>query len=216
MELTIKKYNTLVGVFTFILVPIILYFIGDFIFKTKLKETLSIITIISYALIFSQFFISRINEDIKYGNKLNKVVSFHKYVGYTIIAILFLHPLYVVIPRYFEAGTDPVDAFFIMITNYQNLGVLLGIISWILMLFLGLTSFFRFKLGIEYKNWKILHGVISLLFIITSTWHFIKLSRHNSYEMNVFFVLLVFISTIKLLDSYFVKIPKNVGVKSGN
>lgn len=215
MELIIKKYNILVGIFVFICIPILLYIFGDSFNRTTLKEILSIVTILSFTLIFSQFFISRINEDIKYGNKINKILNFHKYLGYTIVTILFLHPLYIVLPRFFEAGVGPTDAFWIMITNYDNLGVLLGIISWILMLVLGVTSYLRFKLGFEYKNWKLLHGIISVLFIVTSSWHVITLGRHSDYAMSLFFILLVVISIIKLLINYLPNTPKKVGAKSG-
>jgi len=214
MELVIKKYNILVGLFVFICIPILLYIFGDAISRTLLKEVISIITILSFTLIFSQFFISRINEDIKYGNKISKVLNFHKYVGYFIIAVLFFHPIYIVIPRYFEAGVDPIDAFWIMITNYQTFGVLLGIVSWILMLTLGITSYLRFKLGLEYKHWKLLHGVISVLFIITATCHVTSLGRHSDYAMSIFFSLLVGISILKLLNNYF--ITKKLGAKIGN
>jgi len=214
MELIIKKYNILVGFFVFICIPILLYIFGDAISGTLLKEVISIVTILSFTLIFSQFFISRINEDIKYGNKMNKVLNFHKYLGYFIIAVLFFHPIYIVIPRYFEAGVDPIDAFWIMITNYQTFGVLLGIVSWILMLTLGVTSYLRFKLGLEYKYWKVFHSSISVLFIITATLHVISLGRHSDYAMSIFFSLLVGISILKLLNDYF--ITRKLGAKIGN
>jgi len=216
MELIIKKYNILVGLFVFLCIPVLLYTFGDAFYRTTLKETLSIVTILSFTLIFSQFFISRINEDIEYGNKINKVLNFHKYLGYIIIAVLFFHPIYIVLPRYFEAGVNPVDAFWIMITNFQSFGVLLGIVSWILMLTLGITSYFRFKLGIEYKHWKLFHGSMSILFIITATWHVISLGRHSDYAMSIFFILLVGISMIKLLNNYLLSRTRKLGVKIEN
>jgi len=216
MELVIKKYNILVGLFVFICIPILLYALGDSFYRTTLKETLSIVTILSFTLIFSQFFISKINKDIKYGNKMNKVLNFHKYLGYFIIAVLFFHPLYIVIPRYFEAGVDPIYAFWIMITNYQSFGVLLGIVSWLLMLALGITSYLRLKLGLEYKNWKVFHGVISILFLLTATWHVISLGRHSDYAMSIFFILLLGISMIKLLNNYLLSGTRKLGVKIEN
>ena len=216
MELIVRKYNILVGLFVFICIPILLYAFEDSFSRTILKETLSIVTILSFTLIFSQFFISRINKDIKYGNKMNKVLNFHKFLGYFIVVVLFFHPLYIVIPRYFEAGVDPIDAFWIMITNFQSFGVLLGIVSWILMLTLGITSYLRFKLGIEYRHWKLLHGVMSILFILTATGHVISLGRHSDYAMSIFFILLVGISMIKLLNTYSTSTTRKLGVKIEN
>lgn len=198
MEQVIKKYNILTGIFIFVCIPILLYILDLSVYRTALKEFLSLITIIAFSLIFSQFFISRINDDIQYGNKINKVLNFHKYLGYIVISILFFHPFFIVLPRFFEAGIEPLDAFVIMITSFDNFGIVLGIISWFLMLTIGITSFLRYKLGLKYKSWKTFHGIISALFIVLSTWHMIELGRHSLYAMSIFFILLVFISIMKL------------------
>jgi len=202
MESIIKKYTILIGFFVFVCTPLILYSFEETLSKTLLKMSLSVLTLLAFVLLFSQFFISQINHNIKYGNKINKVLKFHKYLGYFIILILFFHPLYIVIPRYFEGGISPIDGFLTMLDNFTNQGMLLGIIAWILMCILGITSYLRFKLKIEYKNWKLLHDVLAVLFITLGTWHVMTVGRHE-YMMNIFFILLVGVSITKLLNNYF-------------
>lgn len=205
MEKIIKKYNILTGTVVFICIPILFYFLGNEVYRSTLKEFFSLLTILSFSLVFSQFFISRINDDIRYGNKVSKILNFHKYLGYTVIAILFLHPLFIVIPRYFEGGINPIDAFWTMITSFDNLGVLFGMISWFLMLLIGITSFLRIKMGWKYKNWKLFHGITSLVFVLLATLHVIKLGRHSEYALSIFFIFLVGISIAKFLMSLGVK-----------
>lgn len=201
MEQKIKKYNIITGFVVFVCLPLLLYSFQDYPIRTLLKEALSIVTIIAFSLMFSQFFISRINSDIKYANKMNKILNFHTYLGYVLIVVLFFHPFLIVLPRYFEAGVDPMDAFWLQITSFDNLGVVLGMISWVVMLFIGITSFLRFKMGLEYKHWKTIHSSLSLIFIFLATLHVIILGRHSEYSMNIFFILLVGISITKLLQS---------------
>ncbi len=62
---------------------------------------------------------------------MSKVIKYHKIIGYTFVIILFFHPLYLVVPRFFESGVSPVDAFITIITTL-NQGVVLGIIAWCL------------------------------------------------------------------------------------
>lgn len=201
MEQKIKNYNIITGFVIFACLPLLLYSLQTYPARTLLKESLSIVTIIAFSLMFSQFFISRINTDIKYANKMNKILNFHKYLGYVLIGVLFFHPFFIVLPRYFEAGVDPLNAFWLLITSFDNLGVVAGILSWCFMLIIGITSFLRFKMGLEYKHWKTIHSSLSLIFIFLATLHVIILGRHSEYPISIFFILLVGISIVKLLQS---------------
>jgi DMSO/TMAO reductase YedYZ heme-binding membrane subunit len=85
------------------------------------------------------------------------------------------------LPRFFEVGPSPLESFIKMITTFDSLGVILGIVLWILIFVLGATSLFRDKLNMSYKNWKLLHSLLSVAFIILATWH-----TTNSYILNTF------------------------------
>ena len=105
-------------------------------------------------------------------------------------------------------GPNPIDSFIKMLTTFDNLGVLLGIIAWVLMLILGLTSMFRNRLNISYKTWKIFHGILSLGFIIVASWHAINLGRHMDESMIILTVSAVFIASFLLIKSYVFKASK--------
>ncbi|MFA8440670.1 hypothetical protein [Yoonia sp.] len=61
----------------------------------------------------------------------------HIYIAYTAVGIILLHPALIVLPRYLEGGIRPWDAFVTMITDLGNLGVVLGLIAWVLLLILS-------------------------------------------------------------------------------
>ena len=73
------------------------------------------------------------------------------------------------------------------------------------MLVLGLTSIFKDKLNMSYKSWKILHGVLSIAFIIIASWHAIDIGRHMSLSMSLLIIVIVTIASVLLLKSYFIK-----------
>ncbi|MGB3225856.1 MAG: ferric reductase-like transmembrane domain-containing protein [Desulforhopalus sp.] len=174
----------------------------DFMEKSLLKEGLSIVTILAFFQLIGQFFWARTNRPAVQQLTMSRVLKYHKYIGYTFVVIMFFHPLYVVIPRFFEAGVSPVDAFITMITT-MNTGIVLGIIAWCLMLALGITSFIRNKLPMNYKSWRVLHGILAILFLSTAVWHAIDLGRHASLSMSILFCVLTAGGILHLLKTYF-------------
>jgi predicted ferric reductase len=157
---------------------------GNFPERSLLKESLSVITILAFCQMMGQFFWTRVNRSAVAELKMNKVVKYHKIIGYTVVTTLFFHPFYLVVPRFFEAGVSPVDAFVTIITTL-NQGVVLGIIAWCLMLVLGITSFLRDKLPMKYKTWRVFHGILAILFILFAAWHVIDLGRHSIAAMSI-------------------------------
>lgn len=138
---------------------------------------------------------------------MGSVLKYHKFIGYTFVAVLLFHPLYIVIPRFFEAGVSPIDAFSSMLST-MNLGVVLGIIAWCLMSILGVTSFMRTKMPMKYNSWRMLHGVLAILFVSFAVWHAIDLGRHASLSMSILFCVLTAGGVLHLLKTCFFKNQK--------
>lgn len=209
MSLNIKLLYIFLAAIFFIFLPILFFVLGDFTQRTYLKNIISIITILAFFIVLGQFYLARINEGIKEIFNFAKVIKLHKIIGYTVLPILLIHPFLIVVPRFFEVGPDPFESFIKMISGFDSLGVILGIIGWILMLALGLTSIFREKLNITYKSWKILHGVLSLALIFFASWHAIDMGRHMSLAMISLIIVIASIAFILLLKSYFFDIKKS-------
>ncbi len=205
MENTIKKYNIIAAIMAIVIFPILFWALGDAPKRTWLKEAISILTILAYFMMLGQFFLARSNHFMLKAHKMNRVLKLHKFIGYLFVLILLIHPLLIVFPRYFEAGVDPVEAFITILSTYDSIGVLFGIIAWCLMLILGITSLFRNKIGLSYKNWKIFHGLLSIAFIIFASWHAIDLGRHTNIWMSVYMIIIGGIGIILLLSTYFSK-----------
>jgi predicted ferric reductase len=135
------------------------------------------------------FFYSRSNAVAVKDLKMRRTLKIHKAIGYTCVSIMLLHPLFLVVPRCFEAGVSPDRAFITIITTFEP-GVVLGLLAWGLLLTLGLTAFMRSRLPMTYRTWRRWHGILAVVFITTAAWHAIDLGRHSSLAMSSLIILL--------------------------
>ena len=213
MGLIVKKSNYLVKLIplaiVFIIVPIVLYILSDTPKRAVLFETLSVVTILAFSVLLSQFFLARTNRKLMKDIRMVNVLKVHKFIGYLFISILLLHPFFIVVPKLFDNGVTATDALIRILTSFNRLGVVLGIVAYCSMVFIIITSFFRFKMHLEYKTWRYFHGYLTMLFIITATWHVISLGRHSSNPFSIYYVLAVASGIFFLLKTYAFKTSKN-------
>ena len=202
----ILKFSALI--ITFIAVPIFMYFSGNFTRRTTLMETISIVTILAFSLLLSQFFTSRLNYKLMKQIRMVNVVAIHRIIGYFFISVMLFHPFFIVIPKFFDNGVTPIDAFIKMITTFSNTGIILGLIAYAIMLILMITAFFRFKIHMHYRTWRSLHGYLTLLFVITATWHVIDTGRHSNSPFMLFYLLVVVVGIYYVLRKYLFKTAK--------
>ncbi|MRT93524.1 ferric reductase-like transmembrane domain-containing protein [Ancylomarina sp. 16SWW S1-10-2] len=211
MENRIRLYNGIAAAAIFLGLPILFFVLGDFPERSILKNGLSLLTIIAFCMMLAQFYLARSNKNILKAHKMGKIVKYHKFIGYTFIAILFFHPFLIMLPRYFEAGVDPIDAFTTIITTFDSTGVILGIIAWCLMLVIGISSLIRNNMGMTYKTWRVFHGILSIAFLVIASWHVIDLGRHINSSMTIYIIILAGIGILLLLKTYFIKSSKPSG-----
>ncbi len=210
MQANKKTYNRLAGILFFLALPLLFWALGETPRRSFLKEIISILTILAYFLMLGQFFLSRGNKKVLKPHKMGKVVKWHKVIGYIFVSVLLLHPFLIVLPRFFEAGIAPKEAFSTIITTWDSQGIILGMVAWSLMLILGITSAFRKRLGMKYTTWRVFHGLLSIAFITLATWHAMDLGRHTDLPMSLYMGAIAGIGVLLLLRTYFSKPSKNI------
>ena len=211
MKLSARAYAVSTAVAVFIGLPLLFYTLGDVPRRSLLKESLSILTLLAFTLMLSQFFLARSNEALFTLFKPLRVQRVHKVIAYGAISVILLHPFLVVLPRYFEAGVKPVDAFVTMLTTFDNPGILLGLVAWTLLLVLGITALFRMRLikrfKIRYRNWRYFHGLLAVTFTVLGTWHAIELGRHTDTAVSTFFIAIALFGGALLARLYWRTVP---------
>jgi len=201
MDSRIKIYNRILAILIFTGLPVMFWALSEVPRQSVLRETISIITLLAFSIMLLQFYLARINRPMLKGQKMGKVLKWHKTLGYIFVVVLLIHPFLVILPRYYESGINPKDAFITMITTF-NKGIVLGIIAWGLMFLIGLTSLIRKVLPLSYKTWRLIHGILSIAFIITASLHVLKLGRHIDTSLSVFIILLASGGVFLLIRTY--------------
>ncbi|MBU2992889.1 ferric reductase-like transmembrane domain-containing protein [Octadecabacter sp. 1_MG-2023] len=206
MKLSAQTYAILSALAVFVGLPLLFYALGDAPRRTLLKEGLSLITLLAFTMMLGQFFLARSNETLLSLFKPPQIQKVHKVIAYSAITIIFVHPVLIVLPRYFEGGIKPWDAFVTMITDFGNPGIVLGLIAWVIMVVLGMTVFFRRKLipkfTLKYRGWRYFHGALAVAFTVFALWHSIALGRHTDVAMSVFFIVLTVLGFAMLAHMY--------------
>lgn len=215
MKIQSYIYKLSALIIAFIAVPLFLYFSGNFPRRTTLMETLSIVTILAFSLLLSQFFTSRLNYKLMKQIRMVNVLTIHKLIGYFFISIILIHPFFIIIPKFFDNGVTPSDAFIRLVTTFSSTGVIVGLISYATMLILMITAFFRFKMHLHYRTWRNLHGYLTLIFVITATWHVVDMGRHSNTSFTMFYLLVVAIGIYYVIRKYLFKTSKNEKYSEG-
>ena len=212
MKPNAKIFTILAAASIFLGLPLLFYTTGDAPERSLLKEAISGLTVLSFGLMLGQYFLARSNQAVLAVFKAPAVQKVHKWIAYTAISIMAFHPFLIVFPRFFEGGVKPWDAFWTMITDFQNLGIVLGLIAWVLMVSLGVTAYFRMKLmhrfKSRYRGWRYFHGGLAVVFTVTAAWHSIVLGRHTDTAMSTFYIVLATVGIGLLARLYWAASPK--------
>jgi len=136
----------------------------------------------------------------------------HTWIAYGAISVIVLHPFFIVLPHYVEAGVKPWDAFWTMVTTFDSLGILLGLFAWVVMVAIGVTAFFRMRLmkgfKTRYRGWRGFHAILTVSFTVAATWHAIELGRHTDTAMSLLFIGLASVGIVSLARLYLPARPK--------
>jgi predicted ferric reductase len=189
MDAYMKSPFVRTSVLVFAGLPLLLWILGDFPERSFLKASLSVVTMLSFFFMIGMLFCSRANPSAVRQLKMGRTITVHKAVGYTCAAVILVHPLLLVVPRFFESGVGPGAAFVTIVTTFHT-GTVLGMLAWSLLLTIGITALVRHRLPMRYRTWRRWHGILSVVFIIAAAWHAIDLGRHSSPAMSGLIILL--------------------------
>lgn len=213
MKTKAQTYFLVTALTVFIGLPMLFYSLGDAPRRSPLKETISVLTLLSFSLMLCQFFLARSNEMLLDLFRPRQIQKVHKVIAYVAVGVFLVHPFLIVLPRYFEAGVKPWDALITMLTTFDSLGVLLGLAAWGLMVVMLITSMFRMELvklfSIRYRHWRYFHSGLTVVFIAIATWHAIELGRHISTAMATFMITIAVLGILMLARLYRVSKPES-------
>lgn len=214
MKADIKTFYAIAALIIFVGLPIAFFTLGDFPRRSVLKEAISLLTLLAFTLMIGQFNLARSNMEVIQLYDLRSIQKLHKFIAYSAVTIILLHPLLIVLPRFFEGGINPWSALITMLTAFGNPGIVMGLIAWVLLLILTLTAIYRMELikkfHIPYRNWRYFHGFLSVAFVTLGIIHAVKLGRHTNTLMAGLMIVLALIGVVMLFRLYLNPVPKPV------
>ena len=210
MKKRIKNHHEIIVLVVFVALPLLIYLGSGFPKRTLLKEVISGLTVLAFFIMLLQFYLCRSNKIISKICSMSDVMKWHELSGCVFVSILLLHPFLIVLPRYLETNITPKEAFITILNQWNSAGIFLGLIAWGLIFILGISSIFRKRLGLSYKVWRILHGILSIAFIIVASFHVINSGRHINTPMAVLIGFLAIMGISPLLKIYLFNQEKRV------
>ena len=209
MRAYLKSHFFILSAVVFTGIPLLIWALDGAAARSLLKDVIAVLTLLAFCQMAGQFFWARTNRGAVDNLRMSRIVNYHKIIGYTCGSLLLLHPLLLVVPRFFEAGIAPLAAFTTMATTFTSQGVVLGLIAWCFLLVLVSTALMRRTLPLAYRTWRGLHGMAAIGFIIMSTWHVIDLGSHANVAFSVFIAILAAGGVLLLGRHYNLEALKN-------
>ncbi|MFA7289965.1 MAG: ferric reductase-like transmembrane domain-containing protein [Melioribacteraceae bacterium] len=204
----IKQYN-LIWIIVFLVgVPLFIWATGEVHQKAFYKEAISVVTILAFFFLIGQSYLTRGYRVFIQKLKMSRLLKLHKIFGYVFVSVIVLHPLYIVLPKFFDNGITPYDAFITMLTTFESTGIILGIVSWILLVTLAITSIIRSRLFKNYRTWRVFHAILALFFVTFSTWHVLNLGRHSTTLMAIYMILVSIGGVFIMMKVYYKTLNK--------
>ncbi|MDP8305534.1 MAG: ferric reductase-like transmembrane domain-containing protein [Candidatus Chlorobium antarcticum] len=203
-----RRNSLIAATAIFIGLPLLLWSLGDFPRRTILKESLALLFLLAFCQMLGQFFLARGKMSASTNLKMSTAGKFHKIMGYICVGVFLMHPFLLVVPRYFESGMAPTEAFITIITTVDSSGIVLGIVAWCLLLLLGLLSLIRRLLPLKHTTWRILHGIQAMVILAVATWHVVDLGRHADLAMSTYLIILAVSGELAIFKLYIAKPTK--------
>ena len=151
-------------------------------YRTAFTEAATLASMAGMMLMLLQFGLSGRIGPVSRMAGVDASVRTHRGVGETLALVFLLHPLLVVLPRFWVSGRYAPDDLWVTFTGPLTAT---GFYAWALLLVWVLLAMFRDRSGLSYEAWRISHGVGAAAIAILATDHVTVVGRHGHYADDV-------------------------------
>lgn len=156
-------------------------------------------TLGAFGMMIAQFWLTRAKLLGLSKVPTSTVIRYHKFIGIIAGGFLLLHPILMVARRFWVVESDPIDNLKLLI---QSLALRPAVAAWIVLALLLLLSASRIHRRMRFQDWRQMHGILSVAFILLASWHVIAVGRHSNVAMSAFWILLCGASVVPLVISW--------------
>ena len=161
------------------------------------KQLVLVLSLAAFGLILGQFWLSKLMPWDEVHVRPAVVLRWHKVIGYATGGFLLIHPVLMIARRFWVQESDPLDNLLLML---RAPALLPAIVGWGLLAVIGMLSLTRQHL--RPRSWRVLHGLLSAVFVGLATWHVVAVGRHSNAAMSAYWIVLAAGTVGTLLFSY--------------
>ena len=187
----------------FALAPVLLATTQDVPTQSTYQIVVLLVSVGAFGLMLGLFWLSRLMPENTVKIKYSSTLRWHKYIGYAAGLFFLIHPVLMIVRRFWVQESLPLDNLMLMIKSPL---MLTGIVAWFLMIVLVVMAFVRETMPA--KVFRYIHGLISIVFVGFATWHVVSIGRHSNAAMIAFWIALAAGAVATLLYSYLPIRPK--------
>jgi len=167
------------------------------------NEVATQIGLLSFIWILLSFLLSGRFKSISGKIGIDKTIRFHQFMAIVLGILIFLHPYLFTLSISYPVPWDTSRQFSLFLTFPAFVS---GMLAWIIVLALIITSVFRDQLPFRYETWRLLHGFGAVIVVIGGTIHVFDIGRYTNAipAMKYLWLALIIFSSLTLWRTYLI------------
>lgn len=159
--------------------------------------------LVAYIWILLSFLLSGRFKSISGRIGIDKTIRFHQFMAIVLGLFIFLHPYLYSLSISPPYPWDSSRQFSLFLTFPA---LVFGILAWIIVLALIVTSIFRDELPFSYETWRILHGLGAVIVVVGSTIHVFDIGRYTNAIplVKALWIVLILLASLTLWRTYLI------------
>ena len=169
-------------------------------FRSFPNELASSFGLIGFTWLLLSFLLSGRFRAISGQIGIDKTMRLHQLMAIALGLIVFLHPYLYTLAIDEPLPWDTTRQLSIALTGPAFIS---GMIAWVILPALIITSLFRDQLPGRYETWRALHGIGAVIIVVATAHHALEVGRYsNTLAMKIFWLSLIAVASLTLLRTY--------------
>jgi predicted ferric reductase len=185
------------------LLPLVLATLQGHPARNVFRELSSGLVMVGYVMTLVQFQLSGRLGWLTGQIGIDRTMRFHQMLSWVILAVILVHPLLYVVPRFV---LDPVDALGALRRMFTSQSLMSGVVAWWLMIALVPIAILRDRLSIRYELWRLSHGLMALAIAVLGTHHTVSVGTYSANGwLAAFWIAATGLAVLAMLHVYVIK-----------
>lgn len=182
------------------LAPLVLAYAQGLPPRSFWDELSSGLALVGFSMLLIEFVLSGRFKTVSGGIGIDLTMRFHQLVARTLTVFILVHPFLYTTPL---AGRRPWDAGGHLTLGLDAASLVTGLVAWILLIVLVITSIRRDQLPYRYETWRLFHGLGAMLIALFGAHHAIEAGRYSGrQDLEIFWYVMVGLAALTLVYVY--------------